>query len=178
MNKLACSLVLLSILQFPVAQAAGPAATKTTVSPLVLVDATGKLVGRVVDFNLVVGLINAQQVPFIATYSTDANGRFDSSRAVPGSFGGVMFSSANCSGPAYLSSNGSLIMGAVQTAGVVTPSGAFVYAASGGAIGPIQISSLFNSLGICEPTNFTTTVVPAGTPINLNTLFTPPYTLR
>lgn len=178
MNKLACSLALLSILQFPVAQAAGPAAAKTTVSPLVLVDATGKMVGRVVDFNLVVATINSQQIPFYTTYATDAGGRYDATRAVPSSFSSVMFSTANCSGPAYLSSNASLIMGAVQTAGVVTPSGAFVYVASGSVIAPVQILSVFNSLGICDPTNYTIPVVLAGTPINLNTLFTPPYRLQ
>lgn len=178
MKNLGCSIALMSLVMMGVAQAAGPGAiSKTTAGPVILVDAAGKTVGRVVEWNVVVATINAQQVPFVITPSMDANGNYNASRAVPGRFSSVMFNTTNCSGQAYLASAGSAINGAAQTAGVITPSGAYIYIGAEGPIASIQILSLFDGTGACAATNYMQSVVPA-TPINLNMLFTPPYTIR
>lgn len=52
MKNLSYSIALMSLAMMSVAQAAGPGAiSKTTAGPVILVDAAGKTVGRVVEWS-------------------------------------------------------------------------------------------------------------------------------
>ncbi len=164
--------------------AAPPVKTVTAPTPLVYVDSTGKVVGRAVPVfgggRTGVAIAIGTGTYVVTLDAVIVGDSYDYTKATWWQYDGRNFgySGLNCSGVAYMAPSTGLLGTSVATL-AVRGSSATLYTSSSTASAKYPVQS-FQSQETCT-NNITPQIfngVPMGAPIDLTTMFTPPFTIQ
>ena len=168
-GKWGAQLALVATVVAPWALATTEVRAIQSVDELIVVDATGKKVGKAIDTGNedTHVVLQLDEKTFIKLFVLPESVR---------SGNDVAFESADCSGPPYLISPGGVVPSLFAAAGVAPPGHTLYMEETGASARTISVGSVQDPSSGCEPWgSLETQAVPALKTVDLDTLFTPPF---
>lgn len=159
--------------QMPAAGGQPPAA-----SPIVLVDATGRVAAKALNDTLMLVAIAGTDIsaPAFIRPVYDADGRAASGLATWQTGGSVLFMSFNCTTGAHVFSSGN--PGVRATTQVETPQGIMLFVGANGTTTTVAVHSILYGNGCSAVTVQQNGLVPVEATVNLTAAYPPPLSLR
>lgn len=147
-------------------------------TPIVLVDSTGKIAARPLNDTIMLVAVNGGSAgaPAFIRPIYDGAGHTASGLATWQSGGSVLFTSADCTGGAYIFSLANA--GVRSTTQVETPAGIMLYIGAIGTTATAVIHSILYASGCSPVTVQQNGLIPVEATVNLTIAFPPPLTFQ
>jgi len=160
------------------AQDASSAGQSSPLTPIVLLDSTGKVAARPLTDTMTLVAISASGVvaPAFIRPIYDADTRATSGLATWQSVGSVLFTSSDCTNGAYIHSF--TTAGVRATTQVQMPSGIMLYVGAIGATTTVAVHSILYDNGCSPVTIEQNGLLPVEATLNLTTAYPPPLSFQ